>query len=284
MEYIKLMRPKHWIKNLLVFLPLVFSGSLFKGSNFYICLFGYICFNLVASCVYIMNDIKDKEKDKKHATKCNRPIASGKVSVRNAIIELFLLLIISVIIIWYFNIPVFSILLLLLYFIINVGYSFGLKNVPILDVFIVASGFLIRVLFGATLLDLNVSNWLYLAILTLSFFMALGKRRNEVEKNGDKARLVLKYYSKDFLDKNMYMFLSMAIIFYSLWATDKTMVEYSDNQLIWTIPIVMLLCMKYSMNIEGNGDGDPVEVIMNDKVIIVLGLVLVILLFLILYI
>jgi len=284
MEYIKLMRPKHWIKNLLVFLPLVFSGSLFKESNFFICLFGYICFNFIASCVYIMNDIKDKEKDKNHVTKCKRPIASGKVSVRNAIIELFLLLIISVIIVWYFNIPTFSILLLLLYFVINIGYSFGLKNVPILDVSIVAFGFLIRVLFGATLLDLNVSNWLYLAILTLSFFMALGKRRNEVEKNGDKARLVLKYYSKNFLDKNMYMFLSMAIIFYSLWATDKTMVEYSNNQLIWTIPIVMLLCMRYSMNIEGNGDGDPVEVIMNDKVIIVLGFVLALVLFLILYI
>lgn len=284
MNYIKLIRPKHWIKNLLIFLPLIFSGNLFIKNSFLVCLLGYICFCFIASCVYIINDIKDKEKDKKHVTKCNRPIASGKVSVKNAIIELFILLIINILIICFLKMPIISIFLLVLYFIINIGYSFGLKNIPIVDVSIIVLGFIIRLLFGATLLDLTVSNWLYLTILTLSFYMALGKRRNEVEKNGDKARKVLRYYNKEFLDKNMYMFLSMTIIFYSLWATDSTMVEYSDNHLIWTIPIVMLLCMRYSMNIEGDADGDPTEVIIKDKVIIILGFILMLSLLLILYI
>lgn len=284
MDYIKLMRPKHYIKNLLIFLPLIFSGLLLKDKNIIITFLGYICFCLTTSLVYIMNDIKDREKDRKHKTKCNRPIASGKVSVRNAIIELILLMLITILIIYLVRMPIIAIILLITYFIINVGYSFGLKNIPLVDVLIIVIGFIIRVIYGGTLLNIEVSNWLYLTILAISFYLALGKRRNEIEKNGSNARKVLSYYTKEFLDKNMYMFLSMAIMFYSLWTTDNNIVQENNNLLIWTIPIVMIICMRYSMNIEGNSDGDPTEVILKDKVIMILGVILVLSLFFILYI
>lgn len=283
MSYIKLMRPKHYIKNFLVFLPLLFSGMFFDKNNILTCLLGFICFSLLASTIYIINDIKDKDKDKMHKTKCNRPIASGKVSVKNAIIVDILLITIIVLICILGNFNALSISLALLYFILNLMYSFGAKNIPILDIIILVSGFFIRVLFGATLLNITVSNWLYLTVIAISFYLGLGKRRNEIIKSGVNYRKVLKYYNKDFLDKNMYMCLTMTIVFYSLWTTDSVIVLKNNNLLIWTVPLIIIIAMKYSMNIEGDSDGDPVEVIMKDKVLIALGLIYMISLFVILY-
>lgn len=268
MDYLKLMRPKHYIKNFLIFLPLLFSGKLLDFSNILKTLGGVICFSLIASSIYIINDIKDKDKDRKHKTKCNRPIASGKISVKNAIIFMVVLLILVTVLVIAMNFSILSIGFLLLYFILNLVYSLGLKNVPLIDIIILVSGFVIRVLFGASILSITVSNWLYLTVMALSFYLGLGKRRNEIMKTGSNTRKVLKYYTKEFLDKNMYMFLSMTIIFYSLWTSDVDIVSKSNNLLIWTIPLVIVICMRYSMDIEGESDGDPVEVIMHDKVII----------------
>ena len=256
---------------------------LFEKNNLLITFVGFICFCFIASSIYIINDIRDKEKDRKHKTKCNRPIASGKVSVKSAIILVLLLLIFTLLITILSNMNIYSILFLVLYFLINLGYSFGLKDVPLLDVMIIVFGFLFRVMYGASLLNINVSNWLYLTVLFSSFYLALGKRRNEIIKNGRNARKVLKYYNANFLDKNMYMCLSSAIIFYSLWATDVKISRQFNNLLLWTIPLVVLICMRYSMDIEGNSDGDPVEVILKDKVIMILGLFLMLSLFVILY-
>ena len=268
MNYLKLMRPKHYIKNFLIFLPLLFSGKLLNLSNILITLGGVICFSLMASSIYIINDIKDKDKDRKHKTKCNRPIASGKISVKNAIIFMFVLLILVTVLVIVMNLSILSIGFLALYFILNLAYSLGLKNIPLIDIIILVSGFVIRVLFGASILSITVSNWLYLTVIAISFYLGLGKRRNEIMKTGSNTRKVLKYYTKEFLDKNMYMFLSMTIIFYSLWTTDVDIVSKSNNLLIWTVPLVIVICMRYSMDIEGESDGDPVEVIMHDKVII----------------
>ena len=243
MNYIKLMRPKHYMKNFLVFLPLLFSGNFFDKSNIITCLLGFVCFSLLASTIYIINDIRDKDKDKKHKTKCNRPIASGKISVKNAIIFDILLIIVIAFICMFGKFNLLSICLVILYFIINLIYSFGAKNVPILDIVILVSGFFIRVLFGATLLNITVSNWLYLTVIAISFYLGLGKRRNEIIKSGAKSRKVLEYYNKEFLDKNMYMCLTMAIVFYSLWTTDSAVVLKNNNLLIWTVPIVIIIAM-----------------------------------------
>ena len=268
MNYLKLMRPKHYIKNFLIFLPLLFSGKLLDLSNILITLGGVICFSLMASSIYIINDIKDKDKDRNHKTKCNRPIASGKISVKNAIIFMFVLLILVTVLVIVMNLSILSIGFLALYFILNSAYSLGLKNIPLIDIIILVSEYVIRVLFGASILSITVSNWLYLTVIAISFYLGLGKRRNEIMKTGSNTRKVLKYYTKDFLDKNMYMFLSMTIIFYSLWTTDIDIVSKSNNLLIWTVPLVIVICMRYSMDIEGESDGDPVEVIMHDKVIL----------------
>lgn len=283
-DYIKLMRPKHYLKNFLIFLPLIFNGSLFVQKDLILTFIGYVCFCLLASVVYIINDINDKEKDRNHKTKRHRPIASGRVTVRQAMIEIFLLLCLLIVIVIEGHIPLSSVVLLLLYFILNVGYSFGLKNIPLLDVILLVSGFLLRGLYGASLLNITISNWLYLTVMGMSFYLGLGKRRNELKSQNQNTRNVLKYYTTDFLDKNMYMFLTMTIVFYALWTTDKQIVFQNNNQLIWTVPLIIIICMKYSMTIEDKSDGDPVEVVFKDKILLSLIILYAIIVFLIIYI
>lgn len=281
-DYFRLMRIHHYIKNFLVFLPLIFSKRMFESDLILKTVFAFISFSFISSFVYIINDIKDLEKDKLHSTKCNRPIASGKVKVSSALVLALFLLIASLVI----NTVVLKASLLAtmciaIYIVANFFYSVGLKQVPILDVAILAVGFFLRLLYGALITGIEISTWFYLTTILGSFYLGLGKRRNELKMEGDSKRDVLKLYSYDFLDKNMYMCLSLAIVFYSLWTIDA--LNKGNGVLIWTIPLLVLICMKYNFNIERDGDGDPTEIILKDKILLIMILLYGILMFLILY-
>ena len=266
-NYLKLIRPHHYIKNILVILPLVCSGKLFDTNIIF--LGGVICFCFVSSAVYIVNDIKDIKKDSLHPIKRNRPLASGLIPVKNAVILASIL--------FFFSIAMSSInfgikpsLLLMIYFVLNMAYSFGLKNIPIADISILASGFLLRVFYGSMITDIKISNWLYLTVLMMSFYFALGKRRNELIylPKPDAQRSVLKFYPVNFLDKFIYMCLGLANTFYALWCMDQgTISRYGSNKLMFTVPVVFLITMKYSLNIESKEEGDPVEVLLHDKIL-----------------
>ena len=282
MKYLKLMRVKHYLKNVLVALPVIFAGVALHPVNIFKTLIAFITFSLTSSIIYIINDIRDVEKDRKHPVKKKRPIASGEVSIKAAVI-LAILLFVATIAILYFSDLLFNygVIVLLVYFVLNLGYSFGLKDIPLVDITILASGFVLRALYGGLLLNIDLSNWLFLTVLSGSFYMALGKRRNELIKlEGKETRKVLKYYTKEFLDKNMYMFLSLSIVFYSLWSTlgvDNRFFKFSSI-------LVILILMKYSLNVEQDSLGDPIEVILSDKVLIMLGIIYAIFCFAILYI
>ena len=268
-EFIKLMRVKHYIKNILIFLPLIFSGKLFSKGLLFKEAVSFFAFCLIASIVYIVNDIVDVEKDKLHETKKNRPLAKGSVSIKEAIILIIILFVVIVGIMLYID-NIYALFLLILYLAINVAYSFILKNIPIIDVAILTSGFIIRVIYGGICVGVNVSSWLCLTVMSMAFYLSLGKRRNEIIKMKKNTREVLKYYTREYLDKFMYMCLTLTIVFYSLWTTTNTNSKY-NSFLIWTVPLVILICMKYSLIIEGDSDGDPVEVVLKDKVM--LGLI-----------
>ena len=285
-NYFKLLRVNHYLKNFLVLLPLVFSSELLNLSKLKTTVLGFIAFCLTASIVYIINDLKDIENDKKHPVKKNRPFASGKVSKVEGIIILIVLTLIVLGLSYFIGFEHWIALLLLgVYLLLNVFYSFGLKNVPIVDIVILVSGFLIRVVYGAQIIDLTVSNWMYLTVISASFYMGLGKRRNEIIKQGDKSRKVLKYYTKEFLDKNMYVFLGLCIVFYALWAVDPTTInKLGNNFMIWTVPFIMVILMKYSLNVEGNSFGDPVDVILHDKSLLAIGAIYALSMFGIIYI
>lgn len=269
-EYARLMRVHHYIKNLLIFAALVCSGQIFCREKLLSALAGFGAFCAASSVVYIINDIRDQEKDRRHPTKRNRPIASGRVSVKNARILTAVLLAVSALCNAYpFHIA--SSLLLALYIALNLAYSFGLKSVPLVDVAILVSGFLLRVMYGAVVTKITISNWLYLTVISLAFYFSLGKRRNELKRESSSGtRKVLKYYTEAFLDKNMYMCLTLAIGFYTLWCMDGSTVSLYGGGLVFTVPIVLLITMKYSMDIEGDSDGDPVEVLLHDKALVLL--------------
>lgn len=270
--YLKLLRVKHYSKNILLFLPLVFGGQLSNLALFLPVLLGFLAFSLLASAVYIVNDIRDAEKDRLHPTKKNRPIASGAVPVPTARVIAGVLLVLAL------AVNAFACgraplpwILMIAYLLCNLGYSLGLKDVPLLDVTILMLGFLLRLLYGSALVHIQISEWLYLTVVALSFFMGLGKRRNELralqsgETQGE-TRAVLARYTYSFLDKGMYMCLTLGILFYSLWCVDGiTAGKEAGEYLLWTVPLVILICLKYAQTAEGRSDGDPVEVLFGDR-------------------
>ena len=281
MEYLKLIRVKHYLKNFLVFLPAIFSGMLFDNNILIKAIIMFLAFSFTASIIYVINDINDLENDRKHPIKKNRPLASGKISKNKAVVTIFLLIFLIIGLLYFAGFLFdFSSLILIIYFIINLGYSFGLKNIPLVDITILALGFVLRVTYGGVGLEIDISNWLFLTILSVSFYMALGKRRNELIKNGSDSRKVLKSYNKDFLDKNMYMFLALTIVFYSLWAVSA----FNNEVFKYSIVLVIEILLKYSMDVEGDNFGDPIEVITHDKGLLVLGIIYISFVFITIYI
>ena len=271
-NYLKLMRVKHWLKNLLIFLPIFFSKNLFDYNKIYLCLLGFIIFSFTSSIVYIINDINDFESDKIHELKKNRPLASGIISIKQGktlILVLSLLLIIASFSLFNITLDYFIFIFPIMYLIINLFYSVSLKHIAILDVVVIATGFLLRTMYGGVIISVSVSKWLYLMIIFGSFYLAFGKRRNEIIKSGKDSRKVLQYYNKDFLDKNMYVCLTLSMMSYTLWCVDKdTISRIGHDYLFWTIPILMIIFLMYSLNIEGDSHGDPIEVILNDKILL----------------
>ena len=263
--YIRLIRPKHWIKNLLILLPLLCSGQVLQHDRLIPGILAFFAFSLLASSIYIINDVRDRENDRKNPSKCSRPIASGAVSVSSAML-LFIAVLALGVLCW---------VIFLLYFFLNLIYSFGGKNVPLLDIAILVSGFLLRVIYGGMVTDIPLSHWLCLTITAASFYLSLGKRRGELLKNPDNPRPVLRYYSRDFLEKNMYMSVALAIVFYALWTVDaSSVIRFGTTALVWTVPLVILIFMRYSLIVEDKTDGDPVEVILHDIPLLLLALLL----------
>ena len=265
--YLQLLRPKHCIKNLLVVLPLVFSGRLLDPFLLWRTACAVLAFCVLASLVYIINDIRDVERDRQHPTKCRRPIASGAVPVSCAVAEEVILFGILIVLSQLGQFPLKSWLCMGTYFVLNLGYSFGWKNVPILDIAILVSGFLLRMLLGTSVTGIAISGWLYLTVTSVSFYMGLGKRRGELRTVSKSSRKVLQYYSDSFLTQNMQMCLTLTVVFYSLWSMDR------GENLMWTVPLVICICLKYGLTVDGNSDGDPVEVIYQDKALMALGAV-----------
>lgn len=286
-NYLELARVKHWLKNFLIFLPLFFSSNLLELNKFLCTILGFITFSIVSSVVYIFNDINDVESDKLHEIKRKRPLPSGRISIINAYKFLFLLIVIVLIFLFilYNKVPNFLIFIVpLVYLILNFLYSKYLKKKPIIDVVILVSGFLLRVIYGGVVISVVVSKWLYLMVIFASFYLGFGKRRNEIIKNGTKGRAVLKYYNKDFLDKNMYVCLSLTIVSYSLWCVDPLIISRcSGDYLFWTIPYIMIIFQLYSLNIEKNSHGDPIEVVLSDKILLALVFFYIVIMVLLLY-
>ena len=260
--YIKLLRVKHYIKNLFVFVPLIFSMSFLNLNLVGKAVIAFIQFCLASSIIYIANDICDVEKDRAHPKKKNRPIASGEISIKKAnYLEVFLIALEILLMLLSKNIYVS--ITILSYLLMNFLYSFYLKKIPILDVMIIAIGFLLRIYAGAFAINVEVSHWLLLTAFSLSLFLGFGKRYGEKNKTNSNGREVLEGYDINSLKTFMIISLSLTLVFYSLYCAAGDNILGKNG--ILTVPIVIFAFFRYYL-ILGNEeiDGDPTDVILND--------------------
>ncbi|MDE6583707.1 MAG: UbiA family prenyltransferase [Clostridia bacterium] len=266
--YIKLLRIPHYIKNGLILVPLFFSKNLFNWQSVSSVLLGFLSFCLISSFVYIVNDLLDVKKDRLHSTKRERPIACYMVKVYEAIILAVLLLAGSVCInIFALQFNYWLLAIIIVYAVMNLAYSLFLKNFAIVDVFVLALCYILRLFYGGLVISVDISSWLYLTVLAASLFMGFSKRRNEIKNEGSSTRKVSKLYNYSFLDKNTYLCLAMTLVFYSLWAYNASLTYNFVNRvlLLASIVLVYFILMKYSKNIESdNNSGNPIEVLLKD--------------------
>lgn len=267
---ISLIRPKHWIKNAFVIMPLVFSIRFTEIDSIYLVLQAFVSFCFIASSVYVLNDIVDKEKDKKHPKKKHRPIASGEISLITASILGIFLFIFACLIAHHLNIKVLSVILL--YFFVNVAYSLKFKHYVILDVFIIAFGFILRVYAGSFALNANVSHWIILTTFFISLFLGFSKRLNELNSLSKKEehRYVLAFYSEELLHHFLMTAASLTIMSYALYTIDpKVILKYGTDNLIYSVPIVVFGIFRYLyLLFQKKEGGDVAETILRDKIII----------------
>lgn len=264
---IKLARPRHSIKNLLIFAPLLFSLNSINQQTFVQATFGFLVFSLVASSIYIINDYKDIEKDRLHPKKRHRPLASGQVTKFEAKIFFLVLISSAIIISVVFNFGVISNLLILLYFILNLFYSLGLKNIAVLDIVILASGFLIRLFYGSSLTDIQISAFMYLVVMSGAFYLGASKRYYEIIKVGKSTRAVLKSYSESYLKNIMNIALTLLVIFYTQWCIETS--GNHKNLFLLSVPMLIVLVIYYMYISEKDGLGDPTDTILSSKPLVI---------------
>lgn len=260
-EIIISMRPKQWYKNLVLFVGIIFSLNLFNIHMWITVLYSFIIFCIVSGSEYIINDIMDKEKDKIHPIKRNRPIASGKLNKSNALIFVVLMLCVAFMGAYIINIQFLGIALA--YFLLIVLYSLFLKHIALVDVLTISLGFVLRAIAGCLAIKVSVSPWLIVCAFLVALFLALGKRRHEVillENGANKHRKVLENYSPEMLDKMMTIVTSTLIMSYSLY-TFLT----SNTWMMLTIPIVLYGIFRYILLVNSKNMGGEPEMLFKDK-------------------
>jgi len=245
---IKLIRPKHWIKNAFVFAALIFAKELFQAEPLLNTLRAFGAFCLTASSIYIINDIFDAEADRAHPKKRFRPIAAGTITVPQALILLGVVLVLDVLLVWPLSVAFKAIVAA--YFVMNLAYSFKLKEVMLLDVFIIAAGFMLRVLGGAYAIEVVVSNWLVLCSMFISLFLGFAKRRSEliaVKTAGVQSeRKVLQQYRLEVIDQLLTIAAAGTVISYALYTVaQRTLEVFGTDKLIYTTVFVIYGIFRY---------------------------------------
>ena len=267
------MRPWQWTKNMLVYAALLFSGTLFVEDKFMLATAAFMAFCLASSGVYFVNDIADVEKDRLNPKKCKRPIAAGKINIPVAYFLAAILFAGGCLISYALNENCFF--LLAAYILINIGYTFRLKHVVIIDVMIIAAGFVLRAIMGAVVIGLNMTIWFLLCVMFLSLFLALGKRRHELAAVEDSSlvegRKVLQFYSLELIDQLMTIVTAALLICYALFTVDSN--TQNHESMVITIPLALygMFYYLYVVRVK-NGGGAPDEALYKEKPILMIVL------------
>ncbi len=276
-KLISLIRPKQWIKNLFVFAPILFAGQLLNFQLLFKSIYAFIAFCIASSIVYIINDIIDKDADKVHKKKRFRPLASGEVSVKEALIFAAVLLIPAALVLTRLDLT-FTVVVLI-YFFLNILYTFWFKHVVILDVFIISIGFLLRVEGGAAAIGVEFSSWMILTTIFLSLFLAISKRRAELSgaENGkaENQRKVLEHYDLTFVDQMNTVAVTGTIICYALYTvSEKAVTTFHTDNLIYTTPFVIYGVFRYLYLLHKKNLGESPEQIVTKDLSLILNIFL----------
>lgn len=265
---LKSMRPQQWIKNLFIFAALIFSQNVFHIPLLLQTIGAFVIFCLLSGALYILNDLKDLEEDKHHPLKSQRPIASGKLKKSHAVASFIILSAVSLLAAFFLNIYFFVVALI--YFILQMAYSYRLKHVVILDVFLIAASFFLRVLAGGLAIDVYISPWLLICTILLALFLALSKRRHELvllNENAGQHRSILKEYSPYLLDQMIAVVTASTVVAYCLYTiSDETVAKFGTTNLIFTVPFVLYGIFRYLYLVHQKKEGGtPESLIIKDK-------------------
>ena len=258
----KLMRPKQWIKNGFVFAPLMFTGLFLDLVAVSQTLIAFTLFSLAASATYVVNDLKDIEEDRKHPTKSKkRPLASGQVTpvqAKKLLVGLYGLLILG------FFVQPLVMGVIVGYLLLNVAYSYYLKHQPVLDIFTIAIGFVLRVYAGAVAISVPLSSWMFVTTLCLALYLAAIKRRQELVQTTQEGRGVLQKYTVSLVDRYAEMAATGALLFYSLFVMN------ARPEMVMTIPFVLFGLFRYWYVSEALGEGEsPTDALLSDKQLLI---------------
>lgn len=255
---LKLMRPKQWVKNGFVFAPLMFTGLFLEMVALSQTLIAFVLFSLAASATYVLNDLKDIEQDKKHPTKSKkRPLASGWVTpgqAKKLLVGLYAILFVGLL----FQPYVMGVIAA--YLVLNFAYTYYLKHQPVLDIFTIAIGFVLRVYAGAVAISVPVSSWMFVTTLCLALYLAAIKRRQELMQTAQDGRKVLEKYSVSLIDRYAEMSATGALLFYSLFVMN------ARPEMVMTIPFVLFGLFRYWYVTEIQEGGEsPTDALLSDK-------------------
>lgn len=256
-SYLTLLRPKQWIKNAFILAPLLFTGQFFVASEAAKAVIATILFCVASSSSYIVNDIHDLKNDRHHPIKSiKRPLAAGVIAATDAIV--ILLILYSTLLIGFVFFPR-VVAVIIIYVLINIAYTYVLKNIPVVDIFSIATGFVLRVVTGAVALDVPVSDWMLVTTLCLALYLAAVKRRQELSQFGIEGRKVLRKYSVALVDRYAEMSATAALVFYSMFVMSES------PQLVLTVPLVLFGLFRYWYVVEVlEGGESPTDALLAD--------------------
>ena len=268
---IKLLRPHQYVKNLFIFLPLFFIGKLSNTTLLYDIFISVIAFSFASSSIYILNDSLDIEADKKHPDKRNRPLAAGLISKKVAFLVMGLLFLISTTLMGMLSLK--ALYIMLIYVVLNIGYCFFLKHIPIIDITIIAIGFILRIYVGSYVANVPLSSWIVMMTFLIALFLAIAKRRDDVlhfMKTGTKMRKVVNGYNLNFIDSSMSVMSAVIIVTYLLYTSSSEVIERLDNEYLFATSIFVILGILRYMQITfvEENSGSPTKILLKDKFII----------------
>ena len=271
-DILRLIRPKQWIKNLFVFLPVFFGGAMLNHTAMIHTFIAFVSFCLAASSVYCLNDIVDAEEDRRHPVKCSRPIASGAITERQAVVMEVVLALLSLAILFLLPTPKRLQLLTLtgIYLVLNGAYCARLKNFAIIDVLIVATGFVLRVLAGGFSGEVEPSQWLVLMTFLLTLFLSFAKRRDDVlrmEQTGIAPRKNTIRYNLTFVNQAITITASVTLVCYIMYTVSPDVTSRFDTDKLYLTSVFVLagLLRYIQIAVVDKQSGDPTKVILRDR-------------------